>query len=110
MFNGQLLAQIGLDPATLHPHAPRRPDAIAFAKADHSRIASDDSSGKVTVVNKEVILTEEEEDLADILSPVNDELLASKSWWLLEVLPLKHRHQKKNGDWVWRTKYVRLHA
>jgi len=109
MFNSQLLAQIGLDPTTLCPDILRRPGAISFARADRSRIASDASSGMVTVVNKEVILSEEEEDLADAMSPINDELRVSKSWWLLEVLPLKHRHQKKDGNWIWRTRYVRLH-
>lgn len=106
MFNGELLAQFGLDPATLHPDIHRRPDAITFERADHSRIASDHSSGMVTVVNKNMILTEEEEDLADILSPINDQLALAKSWWLLEILPLKQRYQKKDGTWDWRTRYV----
>jgi len=110
MFNGQLLAKIGLDPGTLYPRVLRRPDAITFERADHSRIASGGSSGMVTVVNEKLTLTEEEEDLADILSPVNDELSRSKSWWLLEVMPLKTRHQKKDGNWIWRTRYVRLHT
>jgi hypothetical protein len=63
----------------------------------------------VTVVNKEMILTEEEEDLADILSPVNDELALSKSWWFLEILPLKQRYQRKDGTWGWRTRCGCLH-
>ena len=110
MFNAQLLARIGLDPGTLHPHVLRRPDPVTFERADRSRIASDHSSGMVTVVNKEMILTEEEEDLADILSPINDELSLSKSWWLLEILPLKQRYQKKDGTWGWRTRYAHLYA
>ena len=51
------------------------------------------------IVDKRMILTEEEEDLADILSPVNDELSLSKSWWLLEIIPLAHKHQKR-GRWL----------
>ena len=104
MFNGQLLAQIGLDPGTLYPRVLPRPDPVTFERADRSRIASDHSTGTVTIVNKEMILSEEEEDLADILSPINDELALSKSWWLLEILPLKQRHQKKDGTWGWRTR------
>jgi len=110
MFNGQLLAEIGLDPGTLHPDVLRRPDPITFERVDRSRIASDHSSGMVTIVNKNMILTEEEEDLADILSPINDELALSKSWWFLELLPLKHRHQSKDGRWGWRTRYSRLYT
>jgi len=53
----------------------------------------------VTVVNKDMILTEEEEDLADILSPINDQLVLAKSWWFLELLPLKLRYQRKDGTW-----------
>lgn len=114
MFSGQHLAQIGLDPGTLYPHVLRRPVPVTFERADRSRmssvdrsqIANDRSSGVVTVVNKELMLTEEEEDLADILSPINDELSLSKSWWFLEIMPLKYKHQRKDGTWIWRTRYV----
>ena len=100
------MAQFGLDPGTLYPRVLPRPDSIAFERADHSRITS--SSGTVTVVSEH--LTEEEEDLADILSPINDELSRSKSWWWLEVIPLKQRYQKEDGGWAWRTKYVGLYG
>jgi hypothetical protein len=110
MFDSKLLAGIGMDPATLHPHVLPRPDAISFERADRSRIASDHSSGLLTIVNKRMILTEEEEDLADILSPINDELTLSRSWWFLELLPMKRRHQKKDGSWIWRTRYVGLNT
>lgn len=64
----------------------------------------------VTIVNKEIVLTEEEEDLADILSPINDELARSKSWWLLEIIPLKQRYQEKDGTWGWKTRCACLHC
>jgi len=110
MFNGKFLAQIGLDPSTLYPRVLPRPDPVTFEMVDRSRIATDHKTGAVKVVNELSILTEEEEDLVDILSPINDELSRSKSWWLLELLPLKYRHQKKDGNWIWRTRYVRLYA
>jgi len=103
MFNGQLLAKIGLDPATLCPNVLCRPDPITLELADRSRIASG-HAGTVAVVNKDMVLNEEEEDLADILSPVNDELSLSKFWWFIEMLPLTNKHQKKDGSWVWRTR------
>lgn len=106
MFDSKLLAKIGMDPATLYPHVLPRPGAITFERADRSRIASDHSSGLVTIVNRRMILTEEEEDLADVLSPINDELSLSRTWWFLELLPMKQKHQKKDGSWIWRTKYA----
>jgi len=114
MFNSKLLAKFGIDSSTLYPDTIPRPDPITFERADRSRITSDDSSrpgkARVRVVNEGLILTEEEEDLADILSPINDELSRSKSWWFLEIMPLKHRHQKEDGKWVWRTRYFRLYT
>ena len=103
MFDAQLLAKTGIDPGTLFPTVLSRPDPVTFESADRSRIASD-HSGTVTIVDKEMILSEEEEDLADILSPVNDQLSLAKFWWLLEIMPLTHKHQKRDGSWIWRTK------
>jgi hypothetical protein len=45
-------------------------------------------------------VTEEEEDLADILSPINDMLKISKTWWILEFMPQKIRFQKDDNSWV----------
>jgi len=45
-------------------------------------------------------VSEEEEDLADLLSPTNDMLKIAKSWWLLEVIPQKIKFQKDDDSWV----------
>jgi len=45
-------------------------------------------------------VNEEEEDLADLLSPVNDMLKISKTWWLLECIPQHIRFQKDDDSWV----------
>ena len=37
--------------------------------------------------------TREEEERADALSPMHDELDNVKAWWILEYLPLRHRRQ-----------------
>lgn len=110
MFDAKLLPKFGMDPATLHPDVHTRPDAITFERVDRSRIAMDDSTRLVTIVNKEMALTEEEEDLADILSPIKDQLSISKIWWLLELLPMKQKHHKEDGTWVWQTRCVVLSA
>jgi hypothetical protein len=45
------------------------------------------------------MLTEEEEDLEDALCPIYDQLKLKKSWWALEILPVRHRVQRENGSW-----------
>ena len=51
-------------------------------------------------------LTEEEEDLADALCPVYDQLDIAKGWWTLEIIPLMQRYQKTNNEWVDALLYV----
>lgn len=45
-------------------------------------------------------VSEEEEDLADILSPINDMLKITKTWWILESIPQQIRFQKDDDSWV----------
>ncbi|KAJ3883885.1 hypothetical protein F5051DRAFT_390463 [Lentinula edodes] len=46
------------------------------------------------------ILSEEEEDLEDVLSPKYDQLKITPFWWILEVIPMQFRYQRKCDDWV----------
>lgn len=41
---------------------------------------------------------EEHEELHDALSPHYDQLSEKWTWWLLELLPLVHLHQKEDGS------------
>lgn len=45
------------------------------------------------------VLTEEEEDLADALSPIYDQLTRKKAWWTLELIPMRHRVQGDDNNW-----------
>ena len=45
-------------------------------------------------------INEEEEDLADALSPKNDMLKISASWWILEVIPQQIRFQTDDDSWI----------
>lgn len=45
-------------------------------------------------------LSEEEEDLADLLCPLYDQLSLAPGWWVLEVLPMTQRFQAKDDTWV----------
>ncbi|KAF1352435.1 hypothetical protein BDV97DRAFT_293338 [Delphinella strobiligena] len=44
---------------------------------------------------------EQIEDYFDAISPINDQLVQAKGWWVLEVWPIKVRVQPKNSDaWI----------
>ncbi|KAJ7598622.1 hypothetical protein C8J56DRAFT_1039511 [Mycena floridula] len=44
-------------------------------------------------------LTEEEEELRDVLSPIHDQLEIKKSWWILEILPMEYKYQESDDKW-----------
>ncbi|TFK56427.1 hypothetical protein OE88DRAFT_1669809 [Heliocybe sulcata] len=85
MFHGKLLKQIGLDPDSLHPIVKPRPSPINME-------IEFGSLGRMA--------NEEEEDLADSLCPLYDELVTAKWWWLLEIMPFRDREQKQDGSWI----------
>jgi hypothetical protein len=97
MFKADGLREVGLDPSTLYPDVLPRPEALLLKQADPDRVGY--KHGVVSVVEPGVILTEEEEDLADALSPINDQLSLSPVWWLLELLPMRQKRLRKDGSW-----------
>ena len=97
MFKADALREVGLDPSRLYPHVLPRPEALLLEHADPSRVVY--KNGAVSAREPGVILTEEEEDLADALSPINDQLSLSPVWWLLELLPMRQKGPKKDGTW-----------
>ena len=97
MFKADGLREVGLDPSTLYPDVLPRPEALLLKQADPDRVGY--KRGVVSVVEPGVILTEEEEDLADALSPINDQLSLSPVWWLLELLPMRQKRLRKDGSW-----------
>ncbi|KAK0221275.1 hypothetical protein IW262DRAFT_1296008 [Armillaria fumosa] len=122
MFDADHLRLIGLDPATLYPSVIPRPPALSVGssvistgrtKASFSeRIismfrrrpfpVSDEGQAIVQEISIEdpPIGTEEEEELRDALSLIYDQLNISKSWWILELIPLEFRQQLGNGEWL----------
>jgi hypothetical protein len=44
--------------------------------------------------------SEEQEELQDVLSPKYDQLKLKKGWWVLELIPLHLRYQRGNNQWV----------
>ena len=106
MFQGQLghslpwfdVQGIGLDPASLYPHVTERPPAI-YRNPD-----PDTQSGtEATVVQYDPtskFVSEEQDDFADALSPIYDQLRLAPLWWILEVIPQKQQYQKdEDNNW-----------
>ncbi|SJK99185.1 uncharacterized protein ARMOST_02475 [Armillaria ostoyae] len=122
MFDSERLSLIGIDPATLYPSVMPRPPALSAVSAviptvetktpllqriismfrHHPLPASDEGQTfpQEASIEDPPIGTEEEEELRDALSPIYDQLELSKSWWILELIPLEFRQQLGNGEWV----------
>ena len=95
-FRPDALEALGLvDLGTRH-HArenlSQRPLVVGNMRAPKDPSKIDDSA---TSVEASAFTTREEEERADALSPMHDELDKVKAWWILECLPLRHRQQYK---------------
>jgi hypothetical protein len=97
MFKADGLRGIGLDPSRLYPDILPRPEALSLKEADPNRVSY--KNGVVSIVEPGITLSEEEEDLADALSPINDQLSLSPVWWILEVVPMRQKCLRKDGTW-----------
>ena len=53
------------------------------------------SHGLLTAVSEPPFISEEEEELVDAQYEIHDQLKLAKSWWILEILPLRHHMQNK---------------
>jgi hypothetical protein len=94
LFHAEHLRSIGLDPSSLYPVVKERPEALHLTPS----IQVPDGNTRR--------LTEEEEDLADALSPMYDQLSLARWWWSLEFLPIKHRVQNDVNEWETSYMYV----
>ncbi|KAG2009453.1 hypothetical protein CC2G_012389 [Coprinopsis cinerea AmutBmut pab1-1] len=108
LFQVEGLREIGMDPASLYPVVIPRPPPLNPNAAD-LRIqrrnkpppiimTGEDESDDYDFVNQ---MTEEEHELYDALAPKYDQLKLVKSWWLFEIIPIRHRYQRNEDDkWV----------
>ncbi|KAH9854307.1 hypothetical protein C2E23DRAFT_883906 [Lenzites betulinus] len=87
-FHGELLRRVGLDPAALHPVVLDRPPALRPQPDVHL----------TSVAPPVPHTTEEEHEVRDALMPLYDQLALAPYWWVLEVLPIKHRWQGPAPD------------
>ncbi|KAL0577270.1 hypothetical protein V5O48_004727 [Marasmius crinis-equi] len=114
MFDADLLKDFGMDPDTLYPNVLSRPPAFpvgsghfirnipASSSTSQTQNAPDDSrdGGVNATATSNSRPTEEELELADALSPVYDQLSLAWFWWVLELLPIRMRHQRDDDSWA----------
>ncbi|KAJ7457836.1 hypothetical protein FB451DRAFT_589308 [Mycena latifolia] len=96
LFHGDMLRLVGMDPATLHPRVLPRPPALMKSPQDSRRSTMTKASSLFDLDFR----SEEEEELADALSSINDELKKRKVWWILELLPQTLRYQENDDSWT----------
>ena len=88
----QVAAQIE---AAVHAHKPTSGTLVDYVQASSSVASS--------------FKSEENEELADALSPICDQLKLSKIWWILEFLPTPHRQYDQRDyslNYKWRYVFV----
>ena len=114
MFHKDTLPKVGLDPSTLFPEVLPRPPAIFQDRNVHTipvpkpLVVCDDRKA-VVYTDGGRFVNEAEEDLADALSPMYDQLKLAKYWWILEMTPTRiHYQSSENDKMVCETKYVGL--
>jgi hypothetical protein len=113
MFHRSMFKQIGMDAATLYPHVEKRPPAIYQTPPPRSPPGTPDSLKAYSVPSPQVIkndptivaysdggsfVNEEQEDLADAVCPIYDQLAMKWWWWILEVFPQKLHYQRDDDD------------
>ncbi|RXW17941.1 hypothetical protein EST38_g7910 [Candolleomyces aberdarensis] len=121
LFVTKRLREIGLDPSTIYPVVLKRPEPLDVGENIIGEPSSKDrpfrppmfSIFKTSLPPDDppyVVGTEEEEELADALSPMYDQMTVSRFWGTLwrfvEFVPLPVRRQWKDeqGVWKWATR------
>jgi len=102
LFHRDTFKVIGLDYTTLWPVVKDRPNPITSFSGGPPALSRPllTMGLKGAIEDANDFVSEEEEDLADILSSINDMLKISKTWWILEYIPQKIRFQKDDDSWV----------
>ena len=98
---GRPIDRSGARPIEAIPQVLPRPKALSVKEVDPNRVGY--RNGIVSAVDLGIILNEEE-DLADALSPINDQLSLPPIWWLLVFLPMRQKCLGKDGTWGTRMK------
>lgn len=115
-FHADLLRTVGLDPGSLYPIVKERPPALFYSPSLATPTATINGGSTQKLVNgnnsnneglisygyngvhPDLIMSEEEEDLADALCPIYDQLKVAPYWWILELIPMKLRQQQDDSN------------
>ena len=114
-----MFKQIGMDEAALYPHVLDRPPPVYQTPPPPSPPGTPDSLKGYSVPKPQVVhdptvvaysdggtfVSEEQEDLADALCPLYDQLKIAWGWWVLEAIPQK-LHYQRDEDNRWEKGYV----
>ncbi|KAH9932123.1 uncharacterized protein BXZ73DRAFT_101498 [Epithele typhae] len=79
-------ARLGLDAAHARQHTPVAPERLP------RRQAMDDA-------DTDLVVNEVEEERRDAMCQLYDQLALKWFWWVLEIMPLQQRMQRKNATW-----------
>ncbi|KAJ8085202.1 hypothetical protein AAF712_003504 [Marasmius tenuissimus] len=102
LFHREMLKYVGMDPRTLWPEVAPRPPLTSppsLRKRQATMGPSMNRNSRFSFWTDDFV-NEEQEDLKDSLSPINDMLSQRWGWWILEVLPQRLRYQK-DDDYSW---------
>lgn len=90
-FRPEALEALGLQPGTHRgPHG--RPLQHPLCTGDMDALIDANATGdKLPSTEAPALTSRDEEERADALSPMHDQLEVVKAWWILEWVPLRHR-------------------
>ncbi len=103
LFERKMFSFIGMDPDVVWPEVKPRPAPILKFSGNPPPATRPflNVIGENGLVEEDnTFVNEEEEELADSRSPINDMLKIGKSWWILEFVPQKIRFQKDDDTWT----------
>ena len=101
LFHRDLFKAVGLDPDNLYPVVkPRPPPVTTLSATPRLEYKMLSGGAGIGLIDTSDFVSEEEEDLADARSPMNDMLKISKTWWILELIPQNMRFQQDDDSWA----------
>jgi len=102
LFHRNMFKKVGLEADNLWPKVKPRPSStMSFSGQPPAQTRPTPDMGPSRVIDEVTdFVSEEEEDLADARSPINDMLKIGKSWWILEFVPQKIRFQNDEDSWI----------
>ena len=109
LFNPSMLTHIGMDPKSLWPKVKVRPPPVHWFSSKpppKTRPFLTLPGANGALVEDNFFVSEEEEDLADATSEINDMLEIAKSWWFMELVPQKIKFQSDDDTWASKISYV----